>query len=170
MQGIKSKSPFVEATGWIRMGHAVQLFSKYDQSLALNCYQTALGIMEEINVSRGKAEPLMGLCVLYGRERKLDIALQYGEQALLETEKVEDLWLSALIKLGLGMSCYYCEQWEQASAYLEESKLSFEKCGDSFGLAIALLWLTLLNYQTERWRNFTSTMGRLPFSAAAGSL
>lgn len=33
-QGIKGKSPFVEACGWIRMGHAVQLISDYDTSLA----------------------------------------------------------------------------------------------------------------------------------------
>ena len=45
-QGISLKAPFVEACGWIRMGHAVQILNKYDLDLAEQCYNTALEIME----------------------------------------------------------------------------------------------------------------------------
>jgi LuxR family maltose regulon positive regulatory protein len=150
MKGIKSKAPFVEACGWIRMGHAVQLFDKYDQDLAVQCYQTALTMMESIEVSRGKAEPLMGLCLLYGREGKFNLALQYGEQALQETEKVEDMWLSSFIRLCLGISYIYSSKWVESSRYLEQSYRSFAKCGDSYGKTLVCLWQTLSAYQLEQ--------------------
>lgn len=159
--GINSKAPFVEACGWIRMGHAVQLFAKYDQQLSVQCYQTALTIMEQINISRGKAEPLMGLCLLFGRERKLEQALQYGEQALLETEKVKDMWLSALIRLCIGISFLYSNKWQEASTSLRESHEMFVECGDSYGITVSLLWQTLLSYQRESWDTFDSEIESL---------
>jgi LuxR family maltose regulon positive regulatory protein len=158
MQGMKSKAPFVEACGWIRMGHAVQLLPKYDQQLALHCYQTALSIMEDINISRGKAEPFMGLCLLYGRERKLDKAIHYGDQALSETEKVNDMWLSALIRLCLGISFSCSERWDDASHSLKEAYDTFEQCGDSYGMTASLLWQAVTGFETQNWERYTSSM------------
>ena len=80
----------------MRMGHAVQLLNRYESQLAADCYRTALDLMEEMKVSRGKAEPLMGLCLLHGREGAVESALACGEEALAETEKARDFWLSTL--------------------------------------------------------------------------
>lgn len=134
-QGISVKAPFVEACGWIRMGHAVQILNKYDSDLAEQCYHTALGIMDTLNVERGKAEPLMGLCILYGTRGEYERALDAGKKALLETEKVQDIWLSALISLCMGITCIYNERLENGLDYLEKlgnyfisARILLDKC------------------------------------------
>ncbi len=81
-QGIHLQAPFVEACGWIRMGHAVQILNKYESELAENCYQTALEIMDQLHVNRGKAEPLMGLCILYGTRGEYERAIEAGKKGI----------------------------------------------------------------------------------------
>lgn len=169
MQGIKQKAPFVEACGWMRMGHAAQLMSKYDFSVALNCYKTSLEIMEGINVSRGKAEPLMGLCLLYAREGAHEIALDYGKQALEETEKVKDEWLSTLIRLCMGIATYYSNRVEEAEAIFLDCKNRFTRCGDSYGVTVASLWLSLFTYMHEDHEGFQEHMEHFLKLAQTGS-
>lgn len=158
MQGIQLNAPFAEACGWMRMGHAAQLLGKYDTNVALNCYTTALTMMERLEIPRGKAEPLMGLCLLYGRERSTDLALQYGHLALAETEKVSDAWLSALIRLSMGISVWYGQRNAEAAAIFQECVRRFENCGDRFGLAISALWLAMNAYRMEEEEEFARTM------------
>ncbi|WP_010283468.1 BTAD domain-containing putative transcriptional regulator [Bacillus timonensis] len=145
-QGVQFQAPFVEACGWMRMGHAVQLLDKYDSSLATQCYETALEIMDEINVSRGKAEPLMGLCLLYGNKGLHDRAIEFGNRALVETEKVKDSWLSALILLCMGISSVHNNKWEDAGNYLNRCEALFTNCGDQYGIVLTKLWLAFLYY------------------------
>lgn len=150
-QGVQFQAPFVEACGWIRMGHAVQLLDKYDSSLASQCYETALEIMDEINVSRGKAEPLMGLCLLNGNRGLYDRAIEYGNRALDETEKVKDAWLSALILLCMGISSVHNEKWEEAEQYLTRCEALYTNCGDQYGIVLTQLWFAFLYfYQKNR--------------------
>ncbi|WP_078548288.1 BTAD domain-containing putative transcriptional regulator [Litchfieldia alkalitelluris] len=149
-QGLKYKAPFVEACGWIRMGHAVQLIDKYDLMLAKQCYETALEIMDTINVSRGKAEPLMGICLLLANRDAYEQAIEYGEKALLETEKVKDAWLSALILLGMGRASVYNKQPIKAEEYLRKCITLFSECGDQFGLLMSELWLAFLYYEEKK--------------------
>ncbi|WP_099362395.1 BTAD domain-containing putative transcriptional regulator [Fredinandcohnia onubensis] len=150
-QGVQFQAPFVEACGWMRMGHAVQLLDKYDTSLASQCYETALEIMDEINVSRGKAEPLMGLCLLNGNRGLYDRAIEYGNRALDETEKVKDAWLSALILLCMGISSVHNEKWEEAEQYLTRCEALYTNCGDQYGIVLTQLWFAFLYfYQKNR--------------------
>ncbi|WP_462411206.1 BTAD domain-containing putative transcriptional regulator [Neobacillus sp. Marseille-QA0830] len=149
-QGISLKAPFVEACGWIRMGHAVQILNKYDIGLAENCYQTALEIMEALHVSRGKAEPLMGLCVLYGRRGEYERAMEAGQKALQETEKVHDVWLSALITLGIGITCMYNGRYSKALKFLEQASSLFDQCEDTFGQMLVKFWLAYLFFQEKK--------------------
>ncbi|MBO0962485.1 transcriptional regulator [Neobacillus sp. MM2021_6] len=158
-QGISLKAPFVEACGWIRMGHAVQILNKYESHLAENCYQTALEIMGQLGVNRGKAEPLMGLCILYGTRGELERALDVGKKALQETEKVQDVWLSACITLCMGITCIYNEQLPMALRYLEKADSSFQQCGDSFGQMLSKFWFSYLYYWRKRPEDFKETMG-----------
>lgn len=145
-QGISLKAPYVEACGWIRMGHAVQILNKYDSSLAENCYQTALEIMEQIDVDRGKAEPLMGLCILYGTRGELERALEAGKKALLETEKVHDVWLSSFITLGMGITCIYNERVPKAHDFLIKADALFGQCEDGYGQMLGKFWLAYVYY------------------------
>lgn len=70
--------------------------------------------MSQINVSRGKAEPYMGLSILFARMGEFQRAKELAEEALHETEKVEDMWLYSLILLSMGMTDFYREEWEEA--------------------------------------------------------
>jgi LuxR family maltose regulon positive regulatory protein len=168
MQGIQLKAPFIEACGWMRMGHAAQLLPKYDFSVALKCYQTSLEIMERLNVSRGRAEPLMGLGLLYAREGAHDTANRFSNEALAETEKVKDEWLSTLIRLSLGISAYYEERYGEARAFFVECHESFMQCGDSYGITVTLLWQALLAYQQEHNDDFPVYMERFLKQAQIG--
>jgi DNA-binding SARP family transcriptional activator len=145
-QGIRLKAPMVEACGWIRMGHAVQLLNQYELDLAKKCYETALEIMEQLNISRGKAEPLMGLSILYGIRGDYDGSMEAGNKALQETEKACDLWLSGLITLSMGITSIYHEQFTKAFALLEKTELLFQHCEDRYGQMLCKFWLSYLYY------------------------
>lgn len=157
-QGVKFQAPFVEACGWIRMGHAVQLLGKYDYTLAKQCYETALEIMDEINVSRGKAEPLMGLCILFGNEGAYDRSIEYGTKALEETEKVKDAWLSALILLCMAIASVYNEKYDEANNYLSKCSTLFTECGDQNGSLMAALWKCVSSFYSEETDQFITNV------------
>ncbi|GAA0314294.1 BTAD domain-containing putative transcriptional regulator [Bacillus carboniphilus] len=146
--GLQTKSPFVEACGWIRMGHAVQLMEEYDVHLATQCYQTALDMMEQINISRGKAEPYMGLCLLFGGLGEYEKAREMGVKALYETEHVKDVWLSSLIQLSMGIISYYERDFERAMDQFEQALTSFNQCQDQFGQMVSHLWKALVSIET----------------------
>ncbi|MGM8216763.1 BTAD domain-containing putative transcriptional regulator [Bacillaceae bacterium W0354] len=148
-QGIESESPFVEACGWMRMGHAVQLLKRYDSTLAIQCYENALDIMERIDVSRGKAEPYMGLCMLYGSIGEYEKALHAGQKGLHETELVKDLWLSAIIRLCLSVASVHCRRYDHAVKQLKETKEHFKACEDDYGLMATSFWLAYVAFEVE---------------------
>ncbi|MDM5330591.1 BTAD domain-containing putative transcriptional regulator [Neobacillus sp. CF12] len=159
-QGISLRAPFVEACGWIRMGHAVQILNKYDSDLAEQCYNIALDIMSVLNVERGKAEPLMGLCILYGTRGEYERAIEAGKRALMETEKVQDIWLSALISLCMGITCIYNERFNKGLGYLEKTRVLFYQCEDTFGQTLASFWIAYIYYMEKEQDLFRETIDK----------
>ncbi len=157
-QGIKGKSPFVEACGWIRMGHAVQLISDYDAAHAKSCYETSLELMNQINISRGKAEPLMGLSILYARAGEFQKAKELAEEALHETEKVEDMWLHSLILLSVGMTDFLREAFEESRISFERAGRQFDACGDRYGKMVTDLWKGAIAHKTDNDDLFVESM------------
>ncbi|WP_413356518.1 BTAD domain-containing putative transcriptional regulator [Robertmurraya sp. 2P01SA] len=157
-QGIEIQSPFVEACGWIRMGHAVQLLHKYDVKLAKKCYETALEIMDQIHVERGKAEPLMGLCLLYGSKGEYERAIEVGEAALLETERVEDLWLSSLITMSMGIASVYNERFKEAFGYLQKAEKMLESCQDEYGKMLVYFWQAYTFFSRQKIETYKKYM------------
>ncbi|SHG13721.1 BTAD domain-containing putative transcriptional regulator [Ornithinibacillus halophilus] len=147
--GLSIKSPFVEACGWMRMGHAVQLLDQYDGKLAEKCYRTSLEIMEKINVSRGKAEPYMGLAILFGNRSEYERAVETAQKGLNETEKVKDKWLSSLIILGMTLTAVHNRKFDKALQYIEEVKQNFLECGDRYGLMVAAFWRAYIAHETQ---------------------
>lgn len=162
-QGISLKAPFVEACGWIRMGHAVQILNKYDSDLAKQCYHTALDIMSTLNIERGKAEPLMGLCILYGTRGEYERAMEAGKKALQETEKVQDVWLSALISLCMGITCIYNDRLNKGFYYLEKTQALFEQCEDSFGKMLSSFWLSYFYFIEKEQELFRENIDKFLF-------
>lgn len=145
--GLRIQSPFVEACGWMRMGHAVQLLNHYESDLAIDCYETALDIMEKINVSRGKAEPYMGLAILYGKKQRYEQAVEMANKGLHETEKVNDRWLSAVIKLCLGITEIYSGHFADASRVINEVYDEFSSCGDRYGKVVSRFWTAYIYFK-----------------------
>ncbi|MHC0037117.1 BTAD domain-containing putative transcriptional regulator [Pseudoneobacillus sp. C159] len=152
--GIKLKAPFVEACGWIRMGHSVLIGSKYDSSLAESCYETALEMMEKLQISRGKAEPLMGLCGLYGMKKDYERAIEAGKKALLETDKVKDYWLSSLINLSLGKTNILNDHLEEGIDYLLVAEQNFKDCQDSYGETLCHFWKAYIYFTKNQLEEF----------------
>ncbi|WP_423409637.1 BTAD domain-containing putative transcriptional regulator [Heyndrickxia sp. MSNUG] len=154
--GIKVQAPFVEACGWIRMGHAVQLIDQYDLQLAEKCYETALEIMGRLNMERGKAEPLMGLCILYGSRREYERAAEAGRKALLETEQVKDTWLSSLITLCMAIAAIHNNKFQEAREELRKAEELFGQCGDEFGKMLLSFWKSFYFYMLKEEDGFKS--------------
>ena len=66
--GEREKSGFVEAVGRIRMGHAKTIHDPSELHVPEYHYMQAIHGMDELNVSRGKAEPYMGLSLIKARQ------------------------------------------------------------------------------------------------------
>jgi LuxR family transcriptional regulator, maltose regulon positive regulatory protein len=158
--GIDIQAPFVEACGWIRMGHAVQLIDQYDLDLAEKCYETALDIMGRLSIERGKAEPLMGLCILYGSRREYERAAEAGRKALLETEQVKDVWLSALITLCLAIAAFYNDRFSEASENLRKAEELISECGDEYGRMLLAFWTSFYYFSTNDGEGFKTAFSR----------
>ncbi len=156
--GVQLESPYIEACGWMRMGHAVLLSNQYDSALAEQCYNTSLDIMGKLNVSRGKAEPYMGLCLLYGLKQEYEKALEMGQKGLYETEKVKDLWLSSLIQLCMSISAIYCNRYDYAMEMLSETEQNFELCHDEYGLMLVSFWKAYLYDEMNKEDSFKNEM------------
>ncbi|RXT04312.1 BTAD domain-containing putative transcriptional regulator [Ammoniphilus sp. CFH 90114] len=156
LQGTEAKSPFVEAVGWMRLGHASLIHTNsYSLETIQQCYNNALNLMEDVQIPRGKAEPLMGLCVLHGLEGNLELAIQYGEAAFQESEAAQDHWFSTLVSLCLGVSYAASSEWEKGKELLLQTFQRFVEVGDSFGCTVTLLWLSYVDYSMGEWDGFT---------------
>ena len=105
--------------------------------------------MEELNVSRGKAEPLMGLSIVKARQGLYTEAINFGEAGLRETEKVNDGWLSGLIRIGLAIVHFYAGNFDDSQEHSIVAKRLFNECGDSYGVMVASFWLMSVYYKTE---------------------
>ncbi len=161
-QGLQMKSLYVEGCGWTRMGHAVQILSSYDHYLIPQCYDTALNMMDEIHNDRGRAEPYMGLCLYYSKQKNgYNQAKHYGMLALEETEKVNDMWLTAYIKLALMIAAINDGNWEEAKKTIAETEMLFQQCNDLYGQALAFLWHSFIAYSLKEWSVFDKVAVKL---------
>ncbi|MGD6899368.1 BTAD domain-containing putative transcriptional regulator [Bacillus infantis] len=153
-QGISTKAPFVEACGWIRLGHAAQLLGEYDSALAEKCYRTSLDIMDRLEIERGKAEPLMGLCILYGERNDYSKSMDAGKAGLQETERVKDMWLSSLILISMGISSAYGRRFGEADKHFDLASSMLQQCGDDYGCMLALFWKAYSAHQQGLQEDF----------------
>ncbi|WP_438310521.1 BTAD domain-containing putative transcriptional regulator [Sporosarcina sp. FA9] len=147
--GEREKSGFVEAVGWIRMGHVKVLSDPYNLQIPDAYYVKAIDRMEKLNVSRGKAEPLMGLSIIKARQGLFEEAISLGEEGLRETEKVNDGWLSGLIRIGLAIVHFYGGNYKCSKENAIAANILFNKCGDKYGAMVASFWLMNVYNKTE---------------------
>ena len=140
------KSPFVEAVGYIRLGHALVLADELQQ--AQEHYQLSMKMCEELLVERGKVEALMGLCSLAGLLGELEQAEAYARTGLELALQVEDHWCANLIRLAIGSSWALWGQDEEALPWLLDAEEGFAACGDSFCHANVQLWLAIVYHRS----------------------
>ncbi len=153
-QGQEAHSPFVEACGYVRKAHAALMSQEYTPEQIRLYYLKGLRMMEELQSTRGKAETLLGLTLLHGREKALDLALAYGQRGLQETEAIRDDWLNSLVRLAVGIAYAYSGRDEQARETFSECVERLSRCGDSYAVAICHLWLSFLAYRQKMWEDF----------------
>lgn len=153
--GIREKSSFVEAVGLIRKGHAESVDRQHFLDVPERLYMRAIDIMDQLGVSRGKAEPYLGLAILKAKQGIHHEAILLAEKGLRETESVQDSWLSAYIKIGITMIYFTSHHYDQAIIYAREAKKDFETCGDSYGLMVSCFWLSLCSKQLNATLLFT---------------
>lgn len=139
--GEEMKSRFVEAVGYTRKGHAEIIAYPNDIERAERSYEKAIEIMDQLKVSRTKAEPFMGLVGVKLRKGLYYEAIQDGNYALKETEKVNDDWLSGLILISLGIVNYYEHNYEKSEEHLTHAEELFMACGDLYHQMITYFWL-----------------------------
>ncbi|MFC5604685.1 BTAD domain-containing putative transcriptional regulator [Sporosarcina koreensis] len=153
--GRTEKSGFIEAVGLIRMGHAKIIADPGDVAIAKEHYIQAIERMDELNVSRGNAEPYMGLSIVAARQGEFAEAVRYGESGLRETERVNDGWLSALIHIGLAIVHFYAAHEVDMEHHLNEAGRLFRECGDLYGEMVAALWSMNLVDRTKDDERFS---------------
>ncbi len=152
--GITMKAVFVQAVGYMRLGHAKQLKSWTEMDEAVECYQQALGIVSSLGVEKGKAEPLFGLCVLYGHHGSLEIALRYGMEGLRVSKQSKDDWMSAVNELAIAIAYYKAAAYEQARNWADCAFQSFVRCGDSYLSTVSLFWQAMTAAATDEQAAF----------------
>ncbi len=138
--GQKLDSPFVEAVGWMRLGHAYQIYpqlswrSTHTQK-AVEFYQRSIELVRAFNVMRVQVEPLWGLCRFYGYQGNLAQAKIYADQAIDIAQTSGDLWFVALLNTSMGTAFTLEGKPDKAEEWLQNGLERFIQAGDIFGEA-----------------------------------
>ncbi|WP_169719361.1 AfsR/SARP family transcriptional regulator [Desulfovirgula thermocuniculi] len=152
--GQKLKSPFVEAIGYVRMGHALMVQEKRPSKPCHEAYERALVLNDNLGVVRGRTEVLMGRCLLYGYEGDWLAARRCGLEGVEVTEKVRDRWFVAVLYHSLGIAAACCRKFEEAKVWFARARELFSCCGDSFGKAVSSWWLAYLSLKEGKQDDF----------------
>ena len=141
-QGIETgrqlDSPFVEAVGWMRLGHANQLFPQLPWQIkrlqqAPEYYQRSIDLVRPFNVVRVQVEPLWGLCRYFGYQGDLAEAERPGDQAIEIANTAGDQWFVGLLLSTMGTSYALAGNHDDAMDWLSRSNEKFKEVGDIFG-------------------------------------
>ena len=69
---------------------------------------------------------------------------------LRETEKVNDGWLSGLIRIGLSIVHFYAGNYKESTGAFNQSRIRlFKECGDTYGEMVTSFWLMCIYDKTE---------------------
>jgi DNA-binding SARP family transcriptional activator len=165
--GREKHSPFVESVGYMRLGHALHLnpLTPVDEVAAQ--YNQAIAITDRLGVVRGKAEPLAGLCGLYGRSaRDWAAAERYGKEAANIARTANDQWFYGFSVLTLGSSAVLLGRGE-ADGYLRQAEDAFITSGDPHGLTLVRIWQAVRAYQAGDSAAFERAMDQALQTAQA---
>lgn len=152
--GRAAHSPFVEANGYVRKATAAFIGQALSFDEIRRLYEKGLQMMEELQSTRGKSETLLGLTLLYGKEKALDQALCYGKRGMQETEAMRDDWLNSLVRLAVGIAYATSGQETEAMRTFHDCAERLSRCGDSLSVVICQLWISFVAYRSKQWDLF----------------
>jgi ATP/maltotriose-dependent transcriptional regulator MalT/two-component SAPR family response regulator len=165
--GKRLNAIFVEAVAHMRIGHAMQLRSWTNMEEAINNYHRALEISAQLGVQRGKAEPLWGLCLVYGYQGNLDSSIRYGLEGLQISQAAKDDWISAMIELSLAIAYQQNGAPDKAEEWVLNAQESCIRCGDSYIATVAMFWHAKLLLEKGDMEHFREVMDSLLLRAQA---
>lgn len=147
--GENLQSTFVQAVGYMRLGHALLLRSQHPFNndgfeQAMHFFQESIN---KIDVTRIHVEPLWGMCRALGYTGHLKEAEQLALESLSIAKKAGDEWISVLIQLSLGAGAVITGNYDAAQQYLTTAEVSSIKVKDPFTLCVARLWLAIKAWQ-----------------------
>lgn len=142
------QSDFVEAVGFMRLGHALQVNSPspWDgprRQEALHDYQRSIEQVNPFKVARVGVEPQWGLCRIYGYNGDVISAEQKARSALEISEMAGDEWIGDLVRISMGASLAMAGNPAAARAWLERAAEGFRRVDDGCSWCCAMLWLSL---------------------------
>ncbi len=141
------ESPFTEAVGYMRLGHAYQLKNPESPTNAVENYQKALKLMDQVGVQRGRVEGLWGLTTAYGQLGKLHEAQRYGEECITLALQAGDEWMANQGRLALGISLVQGGRINEGREKLLIALENFGSLNDYFGKTLAALWVALVEFE-----------------------
>ncbi len=136
------RSPFVEAVGYMRLGHAYQI-GRPQPDKAEACYQKAIALAKFLQVSRATVEPLWGLTRLYGFFGDAGRAEECAREGIDIALAAGDEWIAALVRLTLGAVYVHAGRTSQGIDELSRAETAFLRCSDAFARTACRLWLSL---------------------------
>ncbi len=143
-RGLELQSPFVQAVGQIRQGHALTLLpGKENYGLAQAEYEKAVQTSHSLEVPRLRVEAHWGLCRSFGYQGDLERALQNANLAIDIAAKAGDEWIASLVRLSMVANLVQDNRYESAEIWLKEALVGFQECSDPFGLTAVRLWRCL---------------------------
>ncbi|HBT70741.1 MAG TPA: transcriptional regulator [Lysinibacillus sp.] len=153
-RGLREKSIFIEAVGYIRKAHALLLMDFPDYQGACQAYEKALTLLNAINISRVKAEPYMGLAIAKHYLGDIVAAKKYLALGLRETEQVQDAWMTGLILLAEVKIILSQQETERAKQLVRKAQQLFQECGDRNGLMHVLFYQSVIAFQENNRDQF----------------
>jgi DNA-binding SARP family transcriptional activator len=152
-RGTDLHSPFINAVGHIRQGHALMLLNPDENfSSARRQFERTVEISQQLAVPRLLAETYWGLCRSYGYQGDIPQALSYAQRAVEISSQAGDEWVASLARLAMGSGLAQVERLnvdtphprfglQQAEEWLNLALRGFQECSDVFGEAITRIWL-----------------------------
>lgn len=146
--GTRFDSPFVTGVGYMRLGHANQI--RGDLRGALDAYQQAVALSNQLAVPRLRAEAMWGMTRVHGYGGDIETAKRTAAEGLAVAHTAGDEWVAALVQLALGASYALTHHDAQGIEELNNARAAFRACGDQFGRAVAHVWLALAHWHTQQ--------------------
>lgn len=142
--GLMLGSPVIECLSLGRLGLAWLAGRDFDAVRARGYCDEALRTAQRFGIPRFRVEPLMGLTIVAGLERRLEDAKQAAREALDILRDAGDAYVFGVVQLALGGALVLCGS-PDAERQLVAAEQHALACGDRFVPALAALWLAVLH-------------------------